>query len=84
MALSDHAEYQHAKLLSEWGRAMEKDKSFSEPLRENQGKEETDGNGLHLSGGTGQLLGAPVPSTAEMQCDSIWKQNSLTAQFVKN
>lgn len=50
---------------------MEKDKSFSEPLRENQGKEETDDNGLHLSGGTGQLLGAPVPSTAEMQCDYI-------------
>lgn len=49
-----------------------------------QGKEETDDNGLHLSGGTGQLLGAPVPSIAEMQHDYIWKQNSLTAQFVKN
>lgn len=84
MALSDHAEYQHAELLSEWRRAMEKDTSFSEPLHENQGKEETDDNGLHLSGGTGQLLGAPVPSIAEMQHDYIWKQNSLTAQFVKN
>lgn len=51
---------------------------------ENQGKEETEDNSLHLSGDTGQFLGAPVPSTAEMQWDYIWKQNSLTAQFVKN
>lgn len=66
------------------GEPWRKTQAFQSHYMKTQGKEETDDNGLHLSGGTGQLLGAPVPSIAEMQHDYIWKQNSLTAQFVKN
>lgn len=49
------------------GSVMEKDKTILEQLHENNGKEKTDSKGL--SGGTGQLLWAPVPSIAEMQWD---------------
>lgn len=37
-----------------------------------------------IYGVNGRLVWAPVPPTDEMQWDCIWKQNSLTVQFVNN